>query len=266
MGRWVDSRHGMVTEQPSPSQEAADSLTPGADNFKTFVHEDTFQAAIISNTKHFYFQHNDIVVPDCRTTPGPANQWWTRLTPSKSKVLISCKRDNHRSQVWSMQLDWSDLTKTWASSWHLPVMIILIILPQTPWSVLYALCTIMSVILLLIFMYIHEYKSYTTSLTYVLCMIYLELLFICQATSILLIVSSPSSSSSSSISGQPAARWVIPSQELWLKSHLSYINNTSANKRALSAESLFLYINPKLISVSIGFIRKYDAAHCIVLI
>ena len=118
-------------------------------NFKTFLHDDTFQVAIISNTEHFYFQHNDIVVPQCHTTPGPANQWWTRLTPSKSKVLISCKRDNHRSQVWSMQLDWSDLTKTWASSWHLPVMIILIILPQTPWSVLYALCTIMSVILLL---------------------------------------------------------------------------------------------------------------------
>ena len=189
-----------------------------------------------------------------------------KVNSFQEQGLISCKRDNHRSQVWSMQLDWSDLTKTWASSWHLPVMIILIILPQTPWSVLYALCTIMSVILLLIFMYIHEYKSYTTSLTYVLCMIYLELLFICQATSILLIVSSPSSLSSSSISGKPAARWVIPSQELWLKSHLSYINNTSANKRVLSAESLFLYINPKLISVSIGFIRKYDAAHCIVLI
>ena len=188
-----------------------------------------------------------------------------KVNSFQEQGLISCKRDNHRSQVWSMQLDWSDLTKTWASSWHLPVMIILIILPQTPWSVLYALCTIMSVILLLIFMYIHEYKSYTTSLTYVLCMIYLDLLFICQATSILLIVSSPSSSSSSSISGQPAARWVIPSQELWLKSHLSYINNTSANKRVLSAESLFLYINPKLISVSIGFIRKYDAAHYITL-
>ena len=162
-----------------------------------------------------------------------------KVNSFQEQGLISCKRDNHRSQVWSMQLDWSDLTKTWASSWHLPVMIILIILPQTPWSVLYALCTIMSVIMLLIFMYIHEYKSYTTSLTYVLCMIYLDLLFICQATSILLIVSSPSSSSSSSISGQSAARWVIPSQELWLKSHLSYINNTSANKRVLSAESLF---------------------------
>ena len=76
----------MVTEQPSPSQEAADSLTPGADKFKTFVHDDTFQVGIISNTEHFYFQHNDIVMPHCRTTPGPANQWWTRLTPSKNKV------------------------------------------------------------------------------------------------------------------------------------------------------------------------------------
>ena len=70
MGRWVDSRHGMVTEQPSPSQEAADSLTPGADNFKTFVHDDTFQVAIISNTEHFYFQHNDIVVPHCNGGQG----------------------------------------------------------------------------------------------------------------------------------------------------------------------------------------------------
>ena len=62
--------HGMVTEQPSPSQEAADSLTPGADKFKTFVHDDTFQVGIISNTEHFYFQHNDIVVPHCNGGQG----------------------------------------------------------------------------------------------------------------------------------------------------------------------------------------------------